>query len=377
MPVRSARTTTDEATKDRPPTIPLREIEPAAFLAFRSLRFAAAESVAHRLGIQTEKGCAPIDRFPWDCCREELLALLEYLEPCVEFGLLQPITDYLDWSTWRSSQCAATPERLALVLLALGEFFRQEMESPHGTRVADLLGAVHAVFVGSRRHLDVPPPPGPGWPETQDFTSALVEGRQEHALLIMNRFLEAGRGLVEFELNVIQPAMVDVGRRWQQDALSVAVEHGASVIARTVMAAGLARSTPSPQNGRSMLLACIEGNDHDLGLHMVADACRLSGWQVQCLGANVPTQDLVRLAGRMRPDVLGLSIAFAHQLRRVRSVAFGLRESAGQGMPIILAGGVAAVRHERLARNLGADAVATDSMDALALASRLVDQTGT
>lgn len=351
---------------------PQQELQSTTFQAFRSLRTSAAESVTHQLAMQARGSCASVDHFPWDRCRDELSTLLQFLEPSVEFGLLQPASDYLDWSTWRSSPRAIKPGQIAQVLRSLEDYFRHTMGSPQGIHVAELLDAVHAVFCSSRLQRDHPQAPAPGWPETPEFRDALVDGRQERALQVMNRCLDAGRGLVAFELNVVQPAMIDVGRRWQQDGLSVAVEQGAAVISRAVMTAGLARSSASPANGRSVLLACVEGNDHDLGLHMVADACRLAGWQVQCLGANVPTPDLVQVAERMRPDVLGLSIAFAHQLRMVRNVAVDLGAATGHPLPVILAGGTAAVRYERLVRSLGADAVATDSMDALAVASRLV-----
>jgi methanogenic corrinoid protein MtbC1 len=344
--------------------------EPDLLLAFRALRCSAVETVVRQMVAQPRSD-APTNFVPWDFCREQLGRLLEFLEPSMEFGLLQPIADHLDWSSRRSSPQVFTSEQLAWALQAFAEFFLLAMDARQGRGVADMIGAAHAVFVGSRRPRD-PPSPGGGGREALDFGAALVEGRQDDAVGIMERHLRGGRGLVEFGVHVLQPAMHEVGRRWLEESLPVSVEHRASAIARNVLAIGMASAPRPPPNGRSVVLACVEGNDHDLGLHLVADAYRLAGWRVDCLGGNVPTSDLVRFVATRAPDVLGLSVAFAYQLRLVRSIVAGVQSAALQRGPLVLAGGAAAVRYERIALGLGAHAVARDAADAVAQSSRLL-----
>jgi methanogenic corrinoid protein MtbC1 len=368
------RETASETVPGAPAMASLPCLDAAAFHAFRSLRPAAVEAVARQLAAQSGGDCVSIDRPPWDSCREELFALLDFLEPSVEFGVLQPMSDFLDWTTRRSSPRAIDHDQLLHVLPAFADFFARVLDPPQGHRVADLLGAVRAVFARTRQQRDGWLPRHDEWPETGRFCAALVEGRQPEALEIMHRCLSAGHGLVEFGLNVLQPAMHDIGRRWQGETLSVAVEHQAAGIARTVMAVGLARSTARPSNGCTVLLAGVEGNEHDLGLQIVADGYRLAGWQVHCLGGNVPTPDLVQYAIRLAPQVLGLSVAFAHQLRLVRSVACGIGAPGAGPRPVIVAGGLAAVRYERLTLRLGADAVAADAASAIALTPALLQR---
>lgn len=373
MSVRSLRTTPLEDALVSVSLLPSQFCDARVLGRFRSLRFAATESVMEHLAATGLARCESIDSPPWDSCRQEVLALLDFVEPSVEFGLLQPLTDYLDWSRVRCSPRAIRPEQVSRVLELLADFYLHALEAPHGAQVADLLGAVHAVFSSTSHRLDDSSDRlADGWPEASDFYAALVAADQPEAMAMMHGRLSADHGLVEFGLHVVQPAMQAIGRRWLAGTLTVAEEHQAAAIARTVMAAGMGRSAARPANGRSVLLACVEGNDHDLGLQMVADAFRLSGWRVHCLGANVPTPDLIEYALRVGPQVLGLSVAFSHQLRLVRSVVSGLRTAAGERMPRVLAGGLAAARHERLVRSLGADAVARNSGEAVAIASRML-----
>ena len=122
------------------------------------------------------------------------------------------------------------------------------------------------------------------------------------------------------EQHMIQPAQYGIGKKWQNNQVTVAQEHLATAIAQSVMTLGLARSELPASNGKQVLLACVEGNNHAVGLQMVADAFQFAGWEVQFLGANVPTDALIRHLDQLKPDLLGLSVAFAQQLYVVREI---------------------------------------------------------
>ncbi|MCM2312223.1 MAG: cobalamin-dependent protein [Steroidobacteraceae bacterium] len=345
---------------------------PAGMERFQRLRAAAVTSVADRLERLRGHDGRMLAAVPGHLRRHDLAALLQFLEPSVEYGLLQPMADYLDWIARRNGMRTIAAEQVTLVLDCFAEYFLAAMDVEEGTTVADALRAAKVVFAatgGRREPLPAPPEP---WPQTAEFADALVEGRQGRAARIMRACLDDGHDMLAFQLHVVQPALYEIGRRWQQDSLSVACEHLATNVARTVMAAGLAGNERRCSNRRRVLLACAEGNRHDLGLQMVGDAFRHAGWNVRCLGADVPTDDLVQHAAHWNADLLGLSVAFAHQLRSIRAVASGLRAAGEREALPILAGGIAARRFERLARHLGADAVAADAAAAVVAASRLI-----
>ena len=91
----------------------------------------------------------------------------------------------------------------------------------------------------------------------------------------MNRCMDSGQNLVDVELHIIQPAMYQIGEKWQANQVTVAQEHIATAIVQSVMTAALLRSTPPAPIGKRVLLACVAGNHHTVGLRMVADRFNL------------------------------------------------------------------------------------------------------
>jgi methanogenic corrinoid protein MtbC1 len=181
---------------------------------------------------------------------------------------------------------------------------------------------------------------------------------------------------VQVELHVIQPALYQIGEKWQSNQVSVAQEHMATAIVQTVMTAGLLRSTsPAPINKRA-LLACVEGNNHAIGLRMVADAFQLAGWDVQYLGASVPTAALVKQAVEWKPDLVGLSVSFAQQMPAVKAAIAQLAQRLGDARPAVMIGGLAINRFNPLAGVAGADATSADAGAAVVDAARVVGRPG-
>jgi methanogenic corrinoid protein MtbC1 len=305
-----------------------------------------------------------------DACREDLAFHLEFLRPVLEFGLLQPMVDYLRWLDSVLAARAIPSGHLALSLQWMAEFYAGRMEAAEGALVS---GALHAALAKFLQAGEAPSPKaGAAWPEAAAFEAALLCGDQRAALALVNRCIDAGHGLVEVEMHLIQPALYHIGDQWQANQVSVAQEHMATAIAQSVMTAGLLRSAaPAPLNRRA-LLACVEGNNHAVGLRMVADAFLLGGWDVQYLGANVPTSALVAQAAAWKPDLVGLSVSFAQQLPVVKAAIVQLDRRLGAARPAVMIGGLAINRFSPLAGVAGAEAYSPDASAALVEANRVI-----
>lgn len=305
-------------------------------------------------------------------CREDLSFHLEFLRPVLEFGLLAPMVDYLQWLTAVLETRGIPASHVELSLDWLADFFQTRMEAPEGAIVAAALFAAKAKLRERAAAMPAIDTALPGeWPECGSFEEALLAGDRRQAVAIVDACLDDGRGLVGAEMHVIQPALYRIGRKWQNNQVSVAQEHLATAIAQSVMALGLMKSQPEPANGRKVLLACVEGNHHAVGLQMVADSFQLSGWEVQYLGANVPTAALVQQVTEWAPHLVGLSIAFAHQLGEVRNAINLMREELGAARPPVIVGGLAINAFRTLADHLGAEGSSLDAISAVATGTGL------
>jgi methanogenic corrinoid protein MtbC1 len=93
---------------------------------------------------------------------------------------------------------------------------------------------------------------------------------------------------------VLAPALIEVGTRWEAGELTVAQEHLATSTVRAAMQRLLADVRANVRG--VAVLACAPGEQHEIGLLMFAVLLRADGWQVAYLGADTPVVDAVELA---------------------------------------------------------------------------------
>jgi MerR family transcriptional regulator, light-induced transcriptional regulator len=338
---------------------------------FQLLAADAVNSVTGSLYPTREASDLQSEQRARDACREDLVFHLEFLRPVLEFGLLQPMVDYLCWLRSLLAARGIPAEHLALSLDLFGRYFAKHMRTEDGAVVCTALRAARIESLQAKEAPVAPIRRSDPWPESASFEAALLAGHQREALAVVDRCIDSGRGLVDVELHVIQPSLYDIGKAWQANRVTVAKEHMATAIALSVMTVGLLRSPAPATIGKRVLLACVEGNDHAVGLRMVADAFQLAGWDVQYLGANMPGAAIIRQAADWRADLVGLSVSFAQQLRIVKQVIAQLRGRVGDARPAVIIGGLAVNRFSQLADMVGADACGADAQAAVAYANQI------
>ena len=106
--------------------------------------------------------------------------------------------------------------------------------------------------------------------------------------------------------DVVLPYLRDLGDRWAAGRASVAQEHFASNLIRGRLLA-LARDWDSG-DGPALLLACLPGEAHDLGLIVFGILAARRGWRVTFLGSDTPL-DTVRAAIRDIQPTLTVLVA--------------------------------------------------------------------
>ena len=205
------------------------------------------------------------------------------------------------------------------------------------------------------------------------YLGALLAGAWREALEIaVEEALCEDVPVASLYLDVVQPAQYEIGRQWRQRRISVAWEHLATELSRTVRA-HLRNHLPSRRrNGKRVAVACVEGELHDLGAQMVADFFEMDGFDVRFLGASVPAAALAELVREQPPDVLALSVTTSTNVTAVRRAVVAVRSMADGRM--LLAAGGQLFRHTRgLATQLGIDLEVDDVRGMAAVAARMLD----
>jgi methanogenic corrinoid protein MtbC1 len=332
--------------------------------AFKALERSAVAEVTQRLYESFATGAYSAGDAGYLQCADDVAYQLEFLRPVLEFGTVQPLVNYLRWQESCIPQSSLAASHVSESLQYAADFFAGELAAPFGASVKAVFSAVTDAFLSPAEFSAEAPHAPAAWPQSADFLAALLAGNHTAAIAELDRAMDGGAGLIDFEMHVIQPALYQIGELWQSNQVSVAQEHLASAIVHTVMTLGLLRSPQENLNGKKVLLACVEGNHHAVGLRMVADSFMLSGWDVQYLGANVPTESLVEQVTQWRPELLGLSVSFASQIPVAKAVIQTLKNRLGEQSPAVMIGGLAINRCEPMAVVAGADAHFADAQTA-------------
>jgi methanogenic corrinoid protein MtbC1 len=119
--------------------------------------------------------------------------------------------------------------------------------------------------------------------------------------------------LDESFIDVLTPALAEVGECWATGTVSVAQEHLASATVRAALQKLLSDQRADVHG--TAVLACGPGERHEIGLLMLAVMLRSEGWQVAYLGADTPFVDAVALADGLDATALCLSAASKENAR--------------------------------------------------------------
>jgi MerR family transcriptional regulator, light-induced transcriptional regulator len=103
---------------------------------------------------------------------------------------------------------------------------------------------------------------------------------------------------------VLIPYLHRLGDRWETGEVSVAQEHFASNLIRGRLL-GLAQGWGQGQ-GPGAILACLPGEQHELGLLAFGVALRRRGWRITYLGTDSPIDAVADIARSLAPAVVVL-----------------------------------------------------------------------
>lgn len=135
---------------------------------------------------------------------------------------------------------------------------------------------------------------------------------------------------------ILLPLQEQVGQRWHDGRINIAIEHYVTNQIQQKIFAAL-NQLPVAEFGAKVIVACPPGEEHNIAALAVAYRCRARGCRVYYLGANVPIASLGKLCREVEPDLTILSFpvalpeakaaellqALAHELRPSTTVMAG------------------------------------------------------
>jgi len=106
---------------------------------------------------------------------------------------------------------------------------------------------------------------------------------------------------------ILLPLQRRVGELWHEGRVNVAVEHYVTKLIQQKLFSVM-NQLPVNEFGPRVLIACPEGESHEIGAQAAAYIAATRGCHVYYLGPNLPISDLQAFCERVNPDLVLLSL---------------------------------------------------------------------
>jgi methanogenic corrinoid protein MtbC1 len=170
------------------------------------------------------------------------------------------------------------------------------------------------------------------------LNAQLAGDRTEAVRLLVEEGLHSGVSAADLLLEVIQPAQREIGRLWQENKVSIAQEHLATGISQLALARICQESPRAGQLGKTVVVACVEGETHEMGARIAADFLEMAGFRVRYLGANVPTDSLLDMIKDSSPDLVALSVTISFHASALCDAIARIQKATDGKLPILVGG---------------------------------------
>jgi MerR family transcriptional regulator, light-induced transcriptional regulator len=187
----------------------------------------------------------------------------------------------------------------------------------------------------------------PCCPETTytQYLENLVAGDRRQCQAIFQEWLDAEVPLRDLYVNLVQRSLYEIGELWECGTISVAQEHLATAITESILNLAYPRLFAGVRSAKSVLVACVPNDRHQIGARIVADYFELNNWRSLFLGAALRVTDMRSAIEEFRPDAIALSATASFNRDAIVEVAAEVR-ALFPHVPILV-GGQALGRTER------------------------------
>jgi methanogenic corrinoid protein MtbC1 len=204
---------------------------------------------------------------------------------------------------------------------------------------------------------------------SQAYLEPLLAGERDACRKIIDLALDRGITAYQLLTKLVWPTMELLQALYREDRIGISNLNLATRLNRFLADQLCARLERKPSNGRSVLIFCGNAEPEELGGQICADLFEADGFSVRFGGGGVPDDEVLKLIGTIRPDLLVMFGTLPSGVPAVRKLIDYLREvNSCPNMQVMCCGGIYK-RAEGLAEEIGADLFAPDAAEAVKIAN--------
>lgn len=199
---------------------------------------------------------------------------------------------------------------------------------------------------------------------------AVLKGNRRGMTVLVKEALDSRFAPQDLLNNKLIPAINEVGELFNQqkyflpqliasaEAMKIAVEYLEPLLKEDVQREKLG----------VVVIATVAGDVHDIGKNLVALMLKNYGFDVRDLGKDVPTEEIIRVAGEVDADIIAVSALMTTTMLEMKEIV-KQRDAAGLRARIMIGG---AVITQSYCDEIHADGYSKDAQEAVTVAKRLM-----
>jgi excisionase family DNA binding protein len=195
--------------------------------------------------------------------------------------------------------------------------------------------------IGTAAPLPRPPKKGRALTPSSSvrFTELLLGGEEKEAAAFLIHAYMEGHSLVALFDKTITEAMHEVGELWFRGTITVADEHLATRLVISALQGLRDIVVPAGPTGMKAICCGIDGDLHELPVHLAEIILETEGWETRNLGPNTPLFSLREMVTQQRPQLVCISARSIADLDRATSEYAQLRKvTARLGASVVIGG---------------------------------------
>ncbi len=208
----------------------------------------------------------------------------------------------------------------------------------------------------------------PSSPILEQYMTPLLAGNRKACRRMVYDHMATASDPTTTYHELLWPAMERVEKLFSGDKINAASESMATRINRSLADQIQLRLSAKEPNGKRIVITCAPDEPEELGAQMTADLFEASGWDVYFVGGGIPNDEILSLAGQLRPDILLIFGTKPTGVPGVRQLIDLIREiCVNPTMNIMVSGGVFS-RADGLWKEVNADLFAKSAKHAIPIA---------
>lgn len=204
---------------------------------------------------------------------------------------------------------------------------------------------------------------------------AIINGEVPETEVAIQQALAAGMDVMEILHNGVMRGAEIVGQKFEAGEYflpELMLTGRALKAAMGILTPLLQAQNQAVEEAGKVVMATIQTDIHDIGKNMVASMLSAAGFQVTDLGVDVPIKEIIARAQALQADLIGVSALLTTSLPYMQDLIRLLEAMGIRNCFKVMVGGASVT--PAFAEQIGADGTASNAIDAVKLARRLVQE---